>query len=227
MALSRGTTASESTRCACDRRSRQGGNTGVQLPHQREAETCGPTSMAAGGRTELLANPTRRAQSRCPPVRRVIALLVAAARPGHERRAGCRREARSTAGCSPAVFLIVDSCDFGVFYEEVRVSGTQTMFFNADGEVTKVDRPGQLDRRAHQRRTLKSRFGSTSPASSSSPTTDFTAHGRNLLCTSFPEPFMVLTVGNSSSTGATDSKYAEPEGTDRGYVRPPGRLGPR
>jgi hypothetical protein len=28
-------------------------------PHTREAMTCGPMFMAAGGRTELLANPTR------------------------------------------------------------------------------------------------------------------------------------------------------------------------
>ena len=162
------------------------------MPHQREAETCGPTSMAAGGRTELLANPTRRAP-RCPPVRRLIALLVAvialamsavpaaAARPQHGR-------------LLPAAFPIFDSCEFGVFYEEVRVSGRSTTFFNADGNATRSIIRGNwvveltnMDTEMSIRLNISGQFfirGS------------FRAHGRNLLYTSFPRRFMVLAVGN-------------------------------
>jgi hypothetical protein len=41
----------------------------------REAMTCEPMSMAAGGRTELLAKPTRR-RKRCPSMRAYVSRLV-------------------------------------------------------------------------------------------------------------------------------------------------------
>ena len=45
---------------------------------QREATTCGPTFMAAGGRTEPLANPAR-AEREVPLMRRVTVSIFAAA----------------------------------------------------------------------------------------------------------------------------------------------------
>ena len=107
---------------------------------------------------------------------------VAAVKPEHSR-------------LSPAEFLIEGSCDFGVFYDEVRVSGKQTVFFDADGNVTKVIVRGNwvveltnIETDRSIRLNVSGQFFFTDDR--------LTAHGRNLLWTSFPEPFMVLTVGN-------------------------------
>jgi hypothetical protein len=142
-------------------------------------------------------------------VRRLIALLVAgialamsvapvaAVRPEHGR-------------LLPAAFPIFDSCEFGVFYEEVRVSGHATTFFNAAGDATKsiirgnwVVQLTNMDTEESMRLNISGQFfirGS------------FRAHGRNLLYTSFPKPFMVLAVGNVVLDSSNGLEYRNPRG---------------
>ena len=142
-------------------------------------------------------------------MRRLIALLVAATalamsaapvaavRPEHSR-------------LLPAVFPIFDSCEFGVFYEEVRVSGHATTFFNANGEATKAIIRGNwiveltnMDTEETIRLNISGQFFIRDT---------FRAHGRNLLYTSFPRPFMVLAVGNVVLDQSNGLEYRNPRG---------------
>ena len=111
----------------------------------------------------------------------ISAAPVAAVRPEHSR-------------LLPAVFPIFDACEFGVFYEEVRVSGHATTFFAAGGNVTKTIIRGNwiveltnMETEESVRLNISGQFFISD---------GFRAHGRNLLYTSVPEPFMVLAVGN-------------------------------
>jgi hypothetical protein len=107
----------------------------------------------------------------------------------------------------PVEFTIFGACPFGVHYHELRVSAHATTFFDRHGEPSKaiingnwVVRLTNIETEESLRLNISGQFYFRDR---------FIAHGRNLLFHVFPEPLMVLAVGNADidlSGGLTVSR---------------------
>jgi hypothetical protein len=107
---------------------------------------------------------------------------AAAARPEHTR-------------LEPQAFTIVGSCPFDVDYEETRVSGHATTFFDRNGEPTKtlirgnwIVRLTNVDTGETMSLNISGQFFVRG---------EFKVHGRNLLFHFAPVPILVLSIGNT------------------------------
>jgi hypothetical protein len=95
----------------------------------------------------------------------------------------------------PLEFTIGGSCSFDVHYDELRVSGHALTFFNRNGDFSKaivngnwIVRLTNVETGESMRLNISGQFYIRD---------GFIAHGRNLLFHVFPEPIMVLSIGNS------------------------------
>ena len=101
----------------------------------------------------------------------------------------------------PAEFTIEGICDFDVEYSEVRVHGNSLVFSGREGDFTKAITSGNFVATFTNATTGASRTLNISGQFLFTPNPDgsqtLAAHGRNVLFTVAPEPFMVFHVGRA------------------------------